>query len=593
MASGSESVSCGSQVIEEPQTLKDALDFLAALGNNQTLVTQVAKKLSEKAGMYFNKHLLTGGAYHINRRLSDALKAANNVRDAIVHIGRKSYYGKYHDFIFGDGCISTCVTFLLNLLPTLHATLYYLYFQCNSGFNSRQGGAWSTYKFNSTDDALCEWLTANTSGAGSAIITSNAALLPGGYSNSELSRKRGSIMAGELSELLDADYGDGPLPDILLVLFFDAKFSHASTAAALSFIKSFCTAVANDTFDAPTQQYLPLKSICTKLLSNLEHLTAGPVSSTTPIVSIFKGNDGEYKQLIRTDLYGVYVDRLKYTLPKLLAYLIEMSNEVKQWYPSSFHNTTVVGPFTYGFVFSTAWSTESNLMDLMPNIHGSVSTLIGDDEPSTEGTLSSLWKCIDPGQYKRPITSEEAKPTIKTITQQSGGAPAPEAATEVSNVAKKEVQVKTVPPILTTSGEEGRTTEPAAATQSPSVSSSSSGSELSGASGSSTQHNEHTTPASDTSSHSTGSQVNSPSGTTSSASCPPADACSENHEGGSTGVVITSSPESHHADAGSKNTQSTITIGGATGGVAVLGGGCAALYFLNVGGIKTLITGVP
>ncbi|GIX63237.1 ryanodine receptor-like [Babesia caballi] len=35
----------------------------------------------------------------------------------------------------------------------------------------------------------------------------------------------------------------------------------------------------------------------------------------------------------------------------------------------------------------------------------------------------------------------------------------------------------------------------------------------------------------------------------------------------------------------------TATIGGAAGGVAVLGGGAAALYLFNVGGIKTLITG--
>ncbi|GIX62814.1 secreted antigen 1 [Babesia caballi] len=591
MTSGSETGSCEGRQIEEPKTLKDALDFLAALNGNITLVGLIAAKLEQKAITYFNADALTSGTYDINRRLSDALKAANNVRDAIVHMSIKSKYGKYNDLIFGDGCISTCVTFLLNLLPTLHATLYYLYFQCNSGFNSRQGGAWSTYKFNSTDDALCEWLTGNTSGAGSAVIISKAALLPGGYSNSELSKKRGSIVAGELSELLDADYGDGPLPDILLVLFFDAKFSHASTAAALSFIKSFCTAVANDTFDATTQQHLPLKSICTKLLSNLEHLTAGPVSRTTPIVSIFKGNDGEYKQLIRTDLYGVYFDRLKYMLPKLLAYLIEMSNEVKQWYPSSFHNTTVVAPFTYGFVFSTAWSKESNLMDLMPNIHSSVFTLIGDDESSTEGTLSSLWKCIDPGQYKRPITSEEAKPTIKTITQQSGGASAPEATTEVSNVAKKEVQVKTVPPILT-SGGKGTATEPTAA-----ASSSSSGSKLSAsisvpASSVPAQNNEQTSSTSDTSDHRTGSHGGGAS-MTASASCSSADACPKNHEGGSKGVVNTSSPASNHADAGSKNTQSTITIGGATGGVAVLGGGCAALYFLNVGGLKTLITGVP
>ncbi|GIX62403.1 phosphatidylcholine transfer protein, putative [Babesia caballi] len=41
------------------------------------------------------------------------------------------------------------------------------------------------------------------------------------------------------------------------------------------------------------------------------------------------------------------------------------------------------------------------------------------------------------------------------------------------------------------------------------------------------------------------------------------------------------------------NGGSTVTIGSAPGGVALLGGGGAALYFLNVGGIKTLITGVP
>ncbi|GIX61063.1 secreted antigen 1 [Babesia caballi] len=61
----------------------------------------------------------------------------------------------------------------------------------------------------------------------------------------------------------------------------------------------------------------------------------------------------------------------------------------------------------------------------------------------------------------------------------------------------------------------------------------------------------------------------------------------------SQGTVKGQSETSHMVSEASVSGDSTITIGGAAGGAALLGGGCAALYFLNVDGIKTLITGVP
>ncbi|GIX62810.1 secreted antigen 1 [Babesia caballi] len=582
MTSGSETGSCEGRQIEEPKTLKDALDFLAALGNNVPLVTQVGEMLSEKAGMYFKAELLSDGAYGIEKCLKEVLEAVSMTREAIVRRTYKSNYGNYGSLMNGMHCVETCINFFFNILPILHATIYYLYFRVDTAILMREGGSWSLFRCDNDKEALYRWLTAqkNSDTTASANNIKTKMLLGGYSSKSELSRKYGYEVGEELSNIVDSESSGGRLPDLLITVFFDTTLTHGSAAAVLSFIGAFCTAVNNGAFNGNAENRHCLKEVCSQLLSNIQPVTPNPTDPSAILESLFQGTENDYVKILSPAFYNKYVEWLKDKLPMLITYLDEMQKCCKNWYPSSPINAHVVGPFAYGFMFGRKWSTASDITNVMSNMPADISQLTGNGEPCTAGTLCALWQCIAPDQYTWPFTSASSESTAVAQDDPTAAlstAPAPEKAKN-----KTEPGAKQVP-----SASEEPTTQP------PSASSTTSSIEPSVTSGASTQHNEQTTFASDTSGHSTGSQKGGHSGTTTSLhSCPPADACSEIHEGGSTGVVNTSSPESHHAD-DVTNAQSTITIGGATGGVAVLGGGCAALYFLNVGGIKTLITGVP
>ncbi|GIX66186.1 secreted antigen 1 [Babesia caballi] len=593
MTSGSESWSCGGRTIEEPRNLKDALDFLAALGNNAPLVTQIGEKLREKACLYFDMDLLTNGAYGIEKCLTEVLEAVSTTREAIVRKTYKGNYGNYGLLMNGMQCVDTCVDFILNLLQTLHATLYYLFFRVSSTLRGQGGGLWSMYMCNDNKEDLSKWLTAQNSDTTASANNSRAKVLLGGYSSkSELSRKYGDDVGQELSAIVDAEYGGGRLPDLLFALCFNTPFTRAGVAAVLSFIGAFCRAVNNKTLRNTVVITLQLEGVCSKLLSTLKPLTADPKDETAHIVSLNKGNENEYETLLRDDAYSKYVDWLKDKFPALIIYLSEMQKECGNWNPDYYNGIQNAGPFTYGFMFGGAWGNRKhNLYESVHKLPRDVASLIGNGESPTEGTLSSLWKCIANDQYKWPVTSEEAT-TIAKATEPNMVAPSPVTATEDSSApVKTQEPGATAVPISPASGEEGCATEPAAATQSPSISSSSSGAEPAETTVSSTQTANPTTHNSETAEHITAPQ--SGSNPKSSLGCSGEGSCPDQSHDGTSGGSSSSSPSIGNNDQSVTNAQSTITIGGAAGGAVVLGGGCAALYFLNVGGIKTLITGVP
>ncbi|GIX66242.1 ribosome-binding protein 1 [Babesia caballi] len=589
MASGSESGSCEGRQIKEPKTLKDALDFFGALNGNITLVGLIAAKLKQKAGVYFKTDALINGVYDMEECLKEVIGAASIVRKYIVKITYKSNYGYYGLLMSGIHCVDTCADFILNILQTLHVTLYYLYFRVDTSLRRRGGSSWSLFKCNEKGEDLFRWLTAQNSDTTASANNTKAKMLLGGYSDeSELSRRPGYQVGQELSTIVDSESSEGHLPDLLLALCFTTAFTRAGTAAVLSFIGAFCTAVNNKTLRNTVVITLQLEGVCSKLLPKLKPFTVPPADETAPITSVFKGNENEYETLLRNETCSKYVDWLKDKFPALIIYLSEMQKECGKWDPDycGVHNA---GPFAYGFMFGGAWGNRENeVYESVGKLPMDVASLIGNSESSTEATLSSLWKCIDPDKYKWPVPSAAAEPTIGTITQPSGDAPA-QSSEKVETVSKSQsvqVSAEAAPTSL------GQYSEPYRATQSPSISSSSSGADPS-ASGASTQPAEHTTPASDTSDRSTGSHDSSASGNTAFSRCLSEDSCPHQSHNGAAEGSTGSSASTDDANTDVTNSQSTITIGGATGGAAVLGGGCAALYFLNVGGIKTLITGVP
>ncbi|GIX65967.1 secreted antigen 1 [Babesia caballi] len=574
---------------KEPQNIKEALTFLAALSENPQLISQITELVKQRARTYLKYETISGGLYNINESLSKTLTAARFVREAIVNRKLKKTYGHYSTLISAYDYANTCVTFLLELLPKLHVTLYYLYFQAGTIFRNQGGGRWYEYTCNDEDGYVCKWLTDKPIYRTGYAPVSKAALLPGGYRNKGgLGDADGGLLEGELAELLDPHAGDGCLQKLLIILCFNTSFTNANVAAVLSVLKAFCEAVKNDTLLERTTRHPSLKDICTKLLPNLKPLTADPDDESASIVSLFKGNENEYKDLLKTEAYNVYIGCLKEKLPILISYLYDMGKECNRWTPYSLIHAEIVGPFTYGFIYGKKWSTALDRTNVMPNLPVDISKLIGNGEPSTEGTLCALWQCLDPEKYTCPFTSADAETTMSSPPQPGEGASAqsPEKVESRKQSAGEQVPAEATAP-------QGQSLEPTAA-----ASSSSSGSELSAsisvpASSASTHHSDATTPASNSGDHSSVSQEGGHSSTTPSPGCSSADGCPEQSHDGTSEASTGSPPSVGDNDHSATNAQSAITIGGATGGAAVLGGGCAALFYFNVGGLKTLITGVP
>ncbi|GIX66192.1 secreted antigen 1 [Babesia caballi] len=596
MTSGSESGSCEGRQIEEPRNLKDALDFLAALGNNATLITQVGEKLREKVSLYFNTEKLAGGTYDIKDCLTEVLDAVSTTRRTIVSVTKLPDYGYYSSLHADKDCVDKCVGFLLNLLPILHTTLYYLYFRTDSTLSMRIGGDWKMYKCNEYNEDLCKWFT-DANGAG-VIADSEAKLLPGGYSGKgELKDTYGHILGGELSLIVDPQAGEGRLPDLLITVFFDTTLTHASAAAALNFVQTFCKAVNKGYFNATMEIPNCLSEICLQILPNIAPLTAGPPGRRF-LESLFQGTENDYVEILRPEAYNKYAGWLKDKLPTLISSLDEMKNECDQWNPSSIHQSEVVGPFAYGFMFGRALRRgHVDLYDIRTKIKNAVTTLIAECRSSKKETLVALWQCLNASSSNCSLAPSSVIPTtVIHRAQHEEASSTAVAPTEEKIVGTQRQSTQENHPSPPVSGEQPHVPEPDPATESPSISSSSSGAEPSATTRDTDSGvdrlTEQTTHVTNTSRPNSGSKTLGPSGAISSPSCSSGVSCGDHSHDGASGGSSSSTTRIVN-DANVNNTQSTITIGGATGGAAVLGGGCAALYFLNVGGIKTLITGVP
>ncbi|GIX66246.1 secreted antigen 1 [Babesia caballi] len=585
---------CNGRIFTETETLKDALDYLAALNGNDTLVEQISIKLEQKATKYFKEGTLTNRGYSIKECLTQVLEAARKTRETIVSAEMKNNYGIYAAFLNNQYCVEPHVDVILNLLPKLHVTLYYLYFRAGTTLSRRIGADWATHTCNDDTEDLCKWLTDTTAHYPPSARDSKVTLLPRGYSGKhELSNTVGDIVGEEVSTIVDSEGSEGRLPYLLTALSFNTSFSRVSTAAALSFIDAFCKAVTSGGFNGDNGYQkisFQLSSICVALLVKLKPFTGGSHGHRL-LESLFQDSESDLVGILRRDAYNSYVDWLKERLPMLCSYLYDMQKECSEWDPSSLYIDKAVGPFAYGFIFGRAWRRDGNYVySVRSKLKTFIAKVTGECTSSNNDTLVALWKCFNHTSSSCPVPSLTSESHARNI--EGGTAPTTSAVPAEENTATTPGQLhqEMQQPSQTSGGKSG-VMGPPAPTQSHSVSSSSSGAETSAAS-SASQPAEHTPNGPETSGSSSRSQAGGPSGANSSAICsrePCPDHTQYGRSEGSSGTEV----DSRMADQSITNAQSTITIGGATGGAAVIGGGCAALYYLNVGGIKTLITGVP
>ncbi|GIX61818.1 secreted antigen 1 [Babesia caballi] len=585
------------QEVYDPDTLKKALEFLGELHRNTQASTQLASKIKKRVAKYLNCDLFAENKYDLQHSINNLLQQANELRTRIITSKKLEEYNRGR--IIGDDGADHCVISFIDLLPKLHSTLQYLYFHVDTNFLGSDDGHWKKLHFDGVNDIgdlkyLNRWLMGKYPGTPSTD-GSNCYLLPGGYDANDLSHKKGASLKSYLWSIIDGYDGDGYIPNLLLALSFDLTYTTITTAVALVFVTAFCTAVRDGVFDYGMYEsrYRGLTVVCTNLLSTLKPLTPDDVDfRESLLVALYSGSVEYFKGMLQSKYFDNYVNWLKKWLKTLILCLGQMQNDCKKWDPYVLQTGSTAGPFAYGFLFGGKWNTEpwDTREDHLP---GAIKKLT---KPDSTSSLNSLIKCLGMKEveeekiYKKYAQrkGDEFKVSEKISRSESEVASA-----SVTGPGEGYATVHPAGiPIQNNSNHEGHSALPPVGTgsrnapQSPTESSQ-------GAHGSHSEEDKSQLGAGHHQSISQDVGWNGKEAET-------ADGVNTDGDGdhdssrqlGSSGVF--GDPKSDDTDARvAQSGTSTLTIGGAAGGVALFAGGGVALYFLNIGGIKTLITGIP
>ncbi|GIX61040.1 secreted antigen 1 [Babesia caballi] len=593
--------------INQPKTLRAALDFLAKL-YKLGVADQVGEALKSKVKTAINR-LISSGAlsdisfiHDIIENLKNVLIKASNLRDEVVSRPRKTKYGNYNVVNLHNRA-EECATILLDILPDLYNTLFYLNLNVSGSFWTRGGGQWSEESCNGSGgitNYMCSWLV--NPNAIPSSKSSTDVILPGGYGKHELSRKDGEILQGALLEFVDDEDNATCFSSLLVNLIFATSLTAASTATTCVLVSAFCRAVSKGIFSSLSGdvKYSNLSNICANVVSNLKFIAPGDEEvNNSNLIALCQGTVDYCESKLKPSDFDICVQWFKIHLATVIGHLRQMNTACKKWVEIEYNHGKHAGPFSYGFMVGKAWDGGPYVGQV--NLHPVIQTLSG----TGDGSLWTLLKCINPETQPivdNELTQQENRRVEAPVEADSapadlGSEPGSSAATGMVSETRVDAsavsaagEVQTGRQNAQSSG--GGTGESIRSDGAQSNSSSeghrSDENRTTGQENRDTTKDVHPQTAmgggslSESSSRRTEPQTDA-------VQSQPNEALAHPGSSGVTGEpdVVGSGTSDSNGD------NSTITIGSAAGGVAVLGGGGAALYFLNVGGIKTLITGVP
>ncbi|GIX60650.1 secreted antigen 1 [Babesia caballi] len=597
----------GCHNIKPPETLREALAFLSKLHTlsaagelGTKLESKVKEALGDFAGESVNAAL--SHANDITSNLKAVLEKAKALRDVIIISSHRDTYGDY-DKLQINKCIENCVDILLKSLPIIYNTLYYLTFQVSDSVRKREGGEWKYQQCKTDLDYnayLYKWLIGNTGIP--SYDGSNIKLLPCSFRNEELSDKYGSDLHEALLYFVDGEGEETCFSSLLVAILFTTNLAVASTATALTVVAAFCRAVHKETFgNKPSEStYLGLDTICVKVLENLKYLAPWYGESTSANLVACEGALYCFFEKLKPDDFPFLIGWLKKNLKTIIYELRQMDAASKKWSTGIFDQGKHAGPFVYGFLFGEVWASGS--YTAQSKLH-SVITQLTDQ---ANGSLTSLLKCINP-EAETIVNNEQ--PQQETPAAEAVGAAANHAATSkhvsgsvaVSGMAALGVMpgggfVTSDEHVTGNMPQEQHTLSPSSAEE-PRGFSSTVGSNASEGVQNSTDHpSTGDQGGGKTQGHGAPYSIREPGYDHTSALMTEThrgEVASRTNQNNNNSASSGAPNESDNIGTVTAGDNSTVTIGSAAGGVALLGGGGAALYFLNVGGIKTLITGVP
>ncbi|GIX60721.1 secreted antigen 1 [Babesia caballi] len=582
--------------IDTPKTLKAGLEFLSKL-NDLRAASTLGKALEDKVKGAIKKlgckevELEKLFTKDITKNLGEVLQGVAGLPSVIVNNG--SSYGRYQGLNI-EKCNEEVATILLELIPKLYNTLLYLTYQVSGGLKNRGGGGWAQQKCKPSRDEeeeLHNWLTDKN-------YTSDI-ILRRGYNEDELSNIGGSTLYENLMDILDGEGDVTCFSKLIVAIIFATSLTPESTATALVLVMAFCKAVATSTLvgNLSDSRLTGLKNICSKVRNILRCIAPGNGGVRAAYLIACEGAVDYCTNMLKPDYFHVYISWLKKNLQGIIQNLQKMGAAGKVWDNNMFEYAMFAGPFPFGFMLGNGWNDGPYVGQ--ERLSNAIEKLI--EQSELKGSLWTLLKCINPDsesivyneQPQQETPTAEAEKAAVSVPAESGSGPGSSTASDMVSethggvfVASTAAEVQSGRNSGIEGGEAGLSAGIGTTTSSLKYPDSFTDTGTTGQQGEAAttltprgQGSGATNSSGEGSGHTEGTRH---SDRESQRQTMPA-------QHGSSGAPH----ESDNAGSVTDGDSSTITIGGAAGGVALLGGVGAALYFLNVGGIKTLITGVP
>ncbi|GIX66369.1 secreted antigen 1 [Babesia caballi] len=373
--------------VPAPTSLKEALDFAGALNKNSSdLKDRVGKELQErvKTKLSLSGELKSVSGSSISDNFEDFLSELDALRKEIVDTQHQNNYGNYEflkDIGVNDYCAKTCVSHILDILPSLYATLNFLYFQVDSLQNNLGGGGWENQSCNT--GSMSQWLKdshglPSASHSGSMPSDASPTILPGGYGNN-LSAKQGSDLDTPLGELISgAGGGSGrPIHNLLLDLVLITRWSTCNTATCMAAVRAVCENIAKK-FQTQIRSYSDIRSACSAVQSHITTLTPDQDDSNALLTALFEGAPHAYSETLEPDAFRGYMMWLTRTLPSLIASLTLLKTDSTKWAKQDLTDATISGSFGYGFSFGGKWRSNWNNSIVKKDIPEAINKLTTD-----------------------------------------------------------------------------------------------------------------------------------------------------------------------------------------------------------------------
>ncbi|GIX62569.1 ribosome-binding protein 1 [Babesia caballi] len=344
--------------VPAPRSSKGALDLFGALNHNSgNLKDSVGKKLEERVAKALGLSAAPmsvacdNGSTTIKDNFEDVLSELDALRKEIVDASHHGSYGDYEflkDFGVNDYCAKTCVSHILDILPSLYATLNFLYFHVDSLQNNLGGGGWENQSCNT--GSMSQWFKyshgiPSASHSGSMPSDASPTILPGGYGNN-LSAKQGRDLDTPLGELLSGSGSDdgGYLHNLLLDVAIITPWSPCNTATCVAAVRGLCEKLDAE-FRNHLSQYADLAPAFKSASSQITRLAPDVNSeSNVLLTALFKGSPVAYSKRVDAKAFKGYMNWLNRDLNSLIASLTALSRDCENWSQQAFKTVKFQAP---------------------------------------------------------------------------------------------------------------------------------------------------------------------------------------------------------------------------------------------------------